>query len=181
MKADPQEVRNLAFPGTKISSTEREQLNRLKAKLLAVTSARLGPLSGFKWDIDISSNITAGSGRAVGLPIGSGNVQISWEKPVAGQVKGTFAVSARTGQIVGTTLATFTVSNNTITYTGTARITGGTGAYRGFTSVSVPPLSLRMTSSGKGAVGRLALAGRVTTARANGKLILTPLNPYTGM
>ena len=183
MKADPLEVRNLGFSGANLTPAERDQLTRLKSKLLAVTTARLGPIPGFKWNIKIAANLTAGSGRAKGLPIGSGNGKISWAQPQRGQVNGTFAISARTGQIVGTARASIIANGNkTLTYVGTATVTGGTNAYRGFTSINAGGLlALRMTSSNNGAIGQLALTGRVTSAAVNGALILRPLDPYTGM
>lgn len=195
LKDDPLEVRNIAYPGAAITRAERAQLARLKAKLLHVTAARLGPIPGFKWNIDINANVTGqrrtgrtdftaeSSGRATGLPIGSGDLKISWGTPRRGQAKGTFAISARTGQIVGTALATVTARGNTLTYVGSARITGGSGAYRGFTSWERAPLLLRMTSSTIGAfdIGHLTLVGRVTSARVSGALTLTPLNPANGL
>lgn len=198
LASDPLEVRNLAYPGMPMTPTERWHLDRLKAKLQRVTAARLGPLPGFEWDIDLSANTTAvpaprqgpyateAFGLVTGLPIGKGTlkspheIRIVWDnQPWQNRATGTFAVTARTGQIVGTVRASMTTNGNTLIYTGTARVTGGSGAYRGFTALPTP-LTLLMTSTRDGKDGKVRIFGRVTTARVNGQLILAPLNPVTG-
>lgn len=182
LRSDPLEVRNLAYPGAKMSGAERGQLNRLKAKLLAVTAARLGPIPGFQWRLNLTAvNMDDGSGRIRGEPIGSSDIKIKWSPTVSGKAQGTFSISARTGQIVGTTAASVEVRGGTTTYTGFARVTGGTNVYRGFATIPGSPLALRMTSGKDGARGRLTLKGRVTSAPVDGKLTLAPLNPLTGL
>lgn len=166
-------MRNLAFPGAQLNAEERKQLARLKAKLMRVTTARLGPIPGFQWDLNVTVLTT--NGRASGRPIGTGTAKVSWGPQQGLVAKGTFAISARSGQIVGTMLATVTRSGGAVVYSGTAKVTGGTGAYRGFTPIPGAPLKVRMAG------GRLTLVGRVTSARVDGALTLTPLNPSTGL
>ena len=147
-----------------------------------MTVERLGPIPGFQWDLNFTAiNLADGGGTVRGAPIGGGDIKVRWSRVVRGRAEGTFSISARTGQIVGTATAKVTVRGSTVKYVGTAQVTGGTNVYRGFTSIPGAPLALRMTSGRDGARGKLRLVGRVTTARVNGKLTLAPLNPRTGL
>ncbi|KAL4436669.1 hypothetical protein ABPG75_003808 [Micractinium tetrahymenae] len=170
LEQDPLELRNLGYPGANLSLAEKKELARLKGKLLRVTSMRLGPIPGFQWDLNMT--VTTKTGNAVGLPIGRGSGKVTWKALRGGKATGTFAISARSGQIVGTAKAAVSQGGNL--YVGTATVTGGSGAYRGFTAIAGKPLELRQVG------GKLTLAGRVTSARVDGKLNLTPLNPVTG-
>ncbi|KAL4432200.1 hypothetical protein ABPG77_005962 [Micractinium sp. CCAP 211/92] len=170
---DPLEIRNLAFPGAVLDGTERRQLARLKDRLLRVTAQRLGPIPGFQWDLNVT--VLTNNGRASGRPIGTGTAKVTWGQQQGTTAKGTFAISARTGQIVGTMTATVVRSGGSVVYSGDAKVTGGSGAYRGFAPLPGQPLKVRMVGD------RLTLVGRVTTAPVDGALTLTPLDPNTGL
>lgn len=189
-------MRNIGHPNVDPPTTpaERLQLARLKAKLLAATAARMGPIPGFEWDIDLSGNTTAhpifglqSTGLVTGAPVGLGTtltphtLRVEWDlPPIKGRLVGTFAVSAASGQIVGTVRATTSISGATLVKTGTAKVTGGTGAYRGFTSRGMPALKFTMASTAGSADSTVRIAGRVTSAAVNGKLVLRRLDPVTG-
>lgn len=193
LKADPLEVRNLAYPGTVLTPTERFHLNRLQARLKRVTTARLGPIPGFEWDLNISANLTglgpgpqhqSMGGLATGKPIGffGSQMMVNVYWTFQGQAKGTFWISARTGQIVGTMHVVVSGgAGNTLEYVGSAWVTGGTNAYRGFSGIRGWPLAVRMTTDANGKVGRISLQGRVTSSAVNGEVTLGPLNPFTGL
>lgn len=156
-----------------LDGTERRQLARLKDRLLRVTAQRLGPIPGFQWDLNVT--VLTNNGRASGRPIGTGTAKVTWGPQQGATAKGTFAISARTGQIVGTMTATVARSGGSVVYSGDAKVTGGSGAYRGFAPLPGQPLKVRMVGD------RLTLVGRVTTAPVDGALTLTPLDPNTGL
>lgn len=155
---------------------------RLKAKLLRVTAARLGPLPGFEWDVNLTANVSAaGFGLAAGQPIGEGQVRVTWKRPAGWWQRrwtGTFAFRSRSGQLVGTMegRATTNAASGTTLVVGTARVTDGSGAYRGLRSLPYAPLRMRYVQ-GVELRGTLALQGRVAAGAVDGSLNLGTLDP----
>lgn len=176
---DPLEIRNLGFPGATLTREERSQLRRLQDKLLRVTRARLGPIPGFEWDVDVAAVLAkraqpAGewSGPATGYPVGAyeSRMTVEWRAPNGnGRARGTFSLSARTGLFSGKVRATVTPGAGAArTYIGTATVTKGTNVYIGWKSIGGLPLQLNMTTNVAGDAAEIELRGRVTSARVKG-------------
>jgi hypothetical protein len=72
-------------------------------------------------------------GTVTGTPFGRGSVEIAVTLK-DGKATGTFRMLFGKGSVTGTIDMPFTVSGGEIDFRGTARLTGGTGAYRGITS-----------------------------------------------
>jgi hypothetical protein len=72
-------------------------------------------------------------GTVTGTPFGKGTVQIVVTLK-DGKATGTFRMLFGKGSVTGTIDMSFTVSGGEIDFRGTARLTGGTGAYRGISS-----------------------------------------------
>jgi hypothetical protein len=72
-------------------------------------------------------------GTVAGTPFGPGSVEIVVTLK-DGKATGTFRMLFGKGSVTGTIDMPFTVTGGEIDFRGTARITGGTGAYRGITS-----------------------------------------------
>ena len=72
-------------------------------------------------------------GTVTGTPFGAGSVEVVVMLK-AGKATGTFRMLFGKGSVTGTIDMPFTISGGEIDFRGTARITGGTGAYRGITS-----------------------------------------------
>ena len=73
------------------------------------------------------------SGKISGTPFGKGSIDILVALG-AGKATGTFRMTFAKGSVSGTVDMPFTVTGGEIDFQGTARITAGTGAYRGITS-----------------------------------------------
>jgi hypothetical protein len=97
-------------------------------------------------------------GTITGTPFGRGTVGL-----VAtlkdGRATGTFRLLFRRGSVLGTFSMPFTISGGEIDFLGTARFTGGTGAYRG---VSSGNLRAHDHNTLDGQNGRLSLDGFAT-------------------
>lgn len=145
-----------------------------------MTVARLGPIPGFEWDVDLSANITArGVGPVEGKPIGDGEVAVNWQPAPRWQKRrqGSFAIRARTGQIVGTMEAQHSTTIGSVTIlSGTARVTDGSNVYRGLRSIPGAPLRM-LYVIGRDGRATLRLQGRMVAASVDGTLVLTPLDP----
>ena len=93
-----------------------------------------------------------------GTPFGRGTVGL-----VAtlkdGRATGPFRLVFPRGSVTGTFAMPFTISGNEIDFVGTARLTGGTGAYRG---ISSGDLRARDHNTLDGQNGRLSLDGFAT-------------------
>ena len=72
-------------------------------------------------------------GTLTGTPFGRGSVEIV-VRLAGGRATGTFRMLFAKGSITGTVDMPFTISGGEIDFQGTARLTAGTGAFRGITS-----------------------------------------------
>ena len=70
-----------------------------------------------------------------------------------GRFTGSFRLTFPRGSVIGTTSMPFAFSGNEISFHGTSRFTGGTGAYRG---ISSGPLDTRDHNTLDGQSGRLS-------------------------
>jgi hypothetical protein len=107
---------------------------------LATTTRRPGPRKRHRVDLDAKTKevgtSAAGihdSGKVSGTPFGKGTIDILVQLS-GGKATGTFRMTFAKGSISGTVDMPFTVTGGEIDFRGTARITSGTGAYRGITS-----------------------------------------------
>jgi hypothetical protein len=96
-------------------------------------------------------------GTVTGTPFGDGTVDLVGTL-ANGRLTGTFRLTYRKGSVLGTVDAPFTITGGTIDFQGTARLTGGTGAYRGITSGA---RTLTDPNTLDGQHGSLTVAGRV--------------------
>jgi N-acetylglucosamine-6-sulfatase len=105
------------------------------------------------------SPATAGTvedhGRVTGTLLGRGSIVLVG-RLAGGRLEGTFRRVYRRGSVNGTVCMPFTISENQIAFDGTARLTSGTGAYRGITSGE---LRVRDTNTLDGQSGRLSVSG----------------------
>jgi hypothetical protein len=77
-----------------------------------------------------------------------------------GRLTGTFRLLFPQGSVVGSVSMPFTISGGKISFRGTARLTSGTGAYRG---ISSGELQVRDTNTvPDGQSGRLSVQGSAT-------------------
>ena len=78
------------------------------------------------------------SGTVQGSPIAKGQtgaITLTYEmKPKTGRANVTWMITTRGGTISGTCTTNYTTTNTTWTFTGSGKITGGTGAWKGITS-----------------------------------------------
>jgi uncharacterized Zn-binding protein involved in type VI secretion len=72
-------------------------------------------------------------GTLTGTPFGKGSIVLVGTFG-NGRLTGTFRLTFPRGSVIGTTSMPFTIAGNEITFHGTSRFTGGTGAYRGISS-----------------------------------------------
>lgn len=96
-------------------------------------------------------------GSVTGKPFGKGRIVLVG-RFANSTLNGTFRLTFPRGQVIGTTVMPYTISGNTITFSGTSVLTGGTGIYRGITS---GPLETHDTNTLDGQNGVLSVAGRV--------------------
>jgi hypothetical protein len=95
------------------------------------------------------------SGTISGKPFGAGSVTI--EVTLSGSAAtGPFQIDTRRGLVFGEVEATFVIEGSVITFTGNAKITGGSGAYRW---IRGRKLSFVDTNTLDGQNGRFALVG----------------------
>jgi hypothetical protein len=72
-------------------------------------------------------------GKVRGAPFGKGSIVLVGTFAQS-TLNGTFRLTFPNGSVIGTTTMPFTITGNEISFAGTSRFTGGTGAYRGITS-----------------------------------------------
>lgn len=97
-------------------------------------------------------------GTVAGGPFGAGSIVLIGTFS-AGRLTGTVRLTYPNGSVLGSVSMPFTVSGNQITFDGTARFTGGTGAYRGISSGA---LHVHDTNTLNGQSGRLSVKGSAT-------------------
>jgi hypothetical protein len=97
-------------------------------------------------------------GTVTGTPFGRGTITVVGTLRDA-RLTGGFRLVYPRGSISGTISMPFTVSGNEIDFRGTARLTGGTGAFRG---ISSPELQARDHNTLDGQSGTLAVEGSAT-------------------
>jgi hypothetical protein len=97
-------------------------------------------------------------GTVTGTPFGRGTVTLVGSLRDA-RLEGTFRLLFARGSITGTVSMPFTISGNEIDFRGTARLTAGTGAYRG---ISSPELQARDHNTLDGQSGTIAVDGSAT-------------------
>lgn len=101
-------------------------------------------------------------GTIFGSPFGAGTVDLVATLDLKNaRATGPFRLVFRRGQVSGTFSMTFTITNSgrEVDFVGTARLTGGTGAYRGITSGD---LRAHDHNTSDGQNGRLSLDGFAT-------------------
>ncbi|HEY3188073.1 MAG TPA: hypothetical protein VGJ70_11395, partial [Solirubrobacteraceae bacterium] len=98
-------------------------------------------------------------GTVTGTPFGRGSIVLVGR--LANQrLTGTFRLLLARGSVTGTVSLPYTIRGNQITFVGTGRLTGGTGAYRGVTSDT---LQIRDTNTlPDGQNGRVSVRGNAT-------------------
>jgi hypothetical protein len=94
-------------------------------------------------------------GTLKGTPFGKGSIVLVGTFG-NGRLTATFRLTFPRGSIIGTTSMPFTIAGNEISFQGTSRFTGGTGAYRGISSGA---LDTRDTNTLDGQSGRLSVSG----------------------
>ena len=97
-------------------------------------------------------------GTITGTPFGRGTTALVGTLK-DGRLTGTFRLTLPHGSILGTFSLPFTISGNEIDFLGTARFTGGTGAYRGISSGA---LRVHDHNTLDGQNGRLSVDGFAT-------------------
>jgi hypothetical protein len=107
---------------------------------LASTTRRPGPRKRHKLSIDGKTKEVGTSaagindrGTVTGTPFGKGTVDIVVSL-ANGKATGTFRLLYPKGSVIGTVDMPFKITGGEIDFRGTAKLTGGTGAYRGITS-----------------------------------------------
>jgi hypothetical protein len=95
-------------------------------------------------------------GFVTGSPIGIGTV-VMHDHVAAGPVTSSFTVKGGDGSVTGLASVQLQITNGTVTYRGTARLTGGTGRY---SAVRAP----RLTVAGSGDIRGTRMVIHVTGA-----------------
>jgi hypothetical protein len=93
-----------------------------------------------------------------GAPFGSGSLVLTGALE-EGLLKGTFRLLFKGGSVTGTVAVPFTISGSEIDVVGPARVTGGTGAYRG---ISAKGLVLHDHRTLDGKTSAITVTGSVT-------------------
>lgn len=70
-------------------------------------------------------------GTITGRPFGSGTISLLATLEEGQKMSGTFEIDAPRGTAMGTVATDYVIEGNEITFTGTAKFTGGTGKYQG--------------------------------------------------
>jgi hypothetical protein len=97
-------------------------------------------------------------GSLTGTPFGKGTIVLVG-KFGDGRFTGDFRLTFKRGSILGTTSLPYKIADGTITFDGTSRFTGGTGAFRGISSGA---LKTHDTNTLDGQNGRLSVKGATT-------------------
>jgi hypothetical protein len=97
-------------------------------------------------------------GRVSGTPFGRGRVTLVGRFR-SGRFEASFRLLYRRGSVSGTASLPFTISGDRISFSGRARLTGGTGAFRG---IRGRRLRVRDTNTLDGQSGRLSVEGSMT-------------------
>jgi hypothetical protein len=97
-------------------------------------------------------------GTLTGTPFGKGTMRLDGTL-ADGRLEGTFRLLFKTGSVFGTVSAPYTVTGNEIDFAGTARLIGGTGAFRGIRSGA---LALHDHNTLDGQNGVLEVSGAAT-------------------
>ena len=100
-------------------------------------------------------------GTVSGTPFGKGTIDLIATFDGT-HVTATYTVTTKKGKVFGTTDMTLTVVGNNLTLDGTAKITGGTKAYKG---ISGRGLKVLDTNTLDGQNGRITLTGKVRLPR----------------
>jgi hypothetical protein len=90
-------------------------------------------IEGDTRNVGLAGGSLVDRGTVSGTPFGKGTVEITVSL-AGGRATGGFRMLFAKGSVVGTVDMPFTIAGGEIDFRGTARITGGTGAYRGITS-----------------------------------------------
>lgn len=103
-------------------------------------------------------------GTVAGRPFGKGRIDLTGTL-ANGRLTGTFRLTFARGSVLGSVNMPYTIASGKITFRGSSRFTGGTGAYRGIASGS---LASRDTNTLDGQNGRLRVDGAARYGRALG-------------
>jgi hypothetical protein len=130
---------------------------------LAKTTRTPGPRKSHKLSIDGKTKMIASTtpgtihdhGSVTGTPFGKGSIDV-FVQLAGGKATGTFTMRFAKGSVTGTVDMPFTISRGEIDFRGTARLTAGTGAYRGVTS---GPLQVHDHNTLDGQNGTLVVKG----------------------
>ncbi len=148
---------------------------RLKAKLELVEATRLNAIPGTQIDLSLSGAakqtekkvkgdllFSVEEGTATGIPVGSGDMTVEWvldnsTKTATNQM----TINSGAGTLRFACDATFTTSvpDNNITFTGTASLIAGTGAFRGLKACG---LAFGYTDTLNGKNAAMTLTGTAT-------------------
>uniref|UniRef100_A0A6J5ZZT0 Unannotated protein n=1 Tax=freshwater metagenome TaxID=449393 RepID=A0A6J5ZZT0_9ZZZZ len=169
LQRDPSEKKNLAAPGVRRTLRQQREYKRLKAKLARVEATRLGPIPGTPQEISMTASTSqtknsktfkfTDKGTCIGMPTGSGNVLIDWVlDPENGTGAGKVTLSSGAGLIKGVAKVTFVADTaaDEITLSGTLKLTGGTGDFRG---IKANALSFVETDNLEGTDGQITITG----------------------
>ena len=86
-------------------------------------------------DTVTSPLVLVDTGTFTGTPFGSGTTTQTYTlNPATGRARTAIELVTATGTITASAVSYYTTNNVTISFSGVARITGGTGAYAGLTS-----------------------------------------------
>ena len=108
----------------------------------------------------VSPLVLQDAGTVTGSPVGSGNITLRYRLlPKRGVAITTFTIVNANGAVRGKALSHYTTNNVTITFTGAARLSGGTGRYAGITS---GPLEFNALHSITGKREVISFVGRGT-------------------
>jgi hypothetical protein len=97
-------------------------------------------------------------GTLTGTPFGKGSIVLVGTF-ADNRFTGTFRLTFKRGSVLGTASLPYKIADGTITFDGTSRFTGGTGAFRGISSGA---LKTHDTNTLDGQNGRLAVSGLTT-------------------
>jgi hypothetical protein len=97
-------------------------------------------------------------GTLTGTPFGKGSIVLVGTF-ADNRFTGTFRLTFKRGSVLGTASLPYKIADGTITFDGTSRFTGGTGAFRGISSGA---LATHDTNTLDGQNGRLSVTGQTT-------------------